>query len=76
MDWQTLISDLTRRGVTQIVMAARAGCSQSTISEIFKGKIKDPAYSIGRALVDFHEEMTEMTRSSVALGAGDVVKHD
>lgn len=73
MDWQTLISELTRNGVTQTVMAIRAGCSQSTISEIFKGKIKDPAYSIGRALVDFHKEITG---SSVAITTGEAVKHD
>jgi predicted transcriptional regulator len=56
MDWQKIISDLSGFGVTQKDMAAHCGCGQSTISEIGRGVIKNPAYNIGKCLVDLYAE--------------------
>ena len=56
MNWQKLISELSAAGVTQKDIAAQCACGQSTISEILRGAIKNPAYSIGKQLIDLHAE--------------------
>jgi hypothetical protein len=56
MNWIKLISDLSAAGVTQKDIAAHCACGQSTISEIGRGAIKNPAYSIGKQLIDMHAE--------------------
>lgn len=56
MDWKKIIYELSVAGVTQTVMAERCKCSQSTISEISRGEIKNPAYSTGAALLALHAE--------------------
>lgn len=50
MDWKTAIEELIRLGVKQPQIAEACGCSQSAISQLANGKIKDPRDSIGQAL--------------------------
>lgn len=57
MDWTKITADLAARGVTQKTIADRCKCGQSTVSEISRGEIKNPAYSIGKALIDLHAEI-------------------
>lgn len=64
MDWTKIISELSAKGVTQKTMADRAQCGQSTISEISRGEIRNPAYSIGKSLLDLHSEVVESNREA------------
>jgi len=50
MDWKEAIAELVRLGITQPQIASACGCSQSAISMLANGKIKDPRDSIGQAL--------------------------
>lgn len=56
MDWKLIIADLMNAGVTQVEMASHCDCGQSTISEIYRGEIKNPAWRIGSVLVDLHRQ--------------------
>lgn len=47
---QLVAALLERGGMTQTQIAEACGCSQSTISDIAKGKNKSPAYHIGKKL--------------------------
>ncbi|MBL8506024.1 MAG: helix-turn-helix domain-containing protein [Methylobacillus glycogenes] len=55
MNWKKLIQELSEAGVTQVEMAKHCDCGQSTISEISRGLIKNPAYGIGVKLVELHK---------------------
>lgn len=55
MDWKDILRQLRERGWTQQLLADRVGASQSAISDLSSGKTKDPAHSIGRALVELLE---------------------
>lgn len=55
MNWTNIITKLSDAGVTQKEIAQHCGCGQSTISEILRGEIKNPAYSIGSGLIDLYE---------------------
>lgn len=55
MDWKKLISDLQAAGVTQVQMAAKCGCAQTTISDLLNGRIERPRYEIGAALVNLRQ---------------------
>ena len=54
MDWKKLIADLQASGVTQVQMAKKCKCAQTTISDILNGRIEHPRYEIGAALVAIH----------------------
>lgn len=56
MNWTNIITKLSDAGVTQKEIAQHCGCGQSTISEILRGEIKNPAYSIGSKLISLCEE--------------------
>jgi len=64
MDWTKIISELSAKGVTQKAMADRAQCGQSTISEISRGEIRNPAYSIGKAILDLHYEVVQLNKEA------------
>jgi len=57
MDWKTLISELSELGATQVEIASRCGCGQSTVSEIGRGEIKNPGASTAFALVAMRDEL-------------------
>jgi len=54
MDWTNLLSELKEARVPQKEIAEFCGCSQSTISELSRGEIKEPAHSTGEKLIKFH----------------------
>lgn len=56
MNWSQLIRELSERGVTQKEIADYCGCGQSTVSELLRGEIKEPSWSIGSALTALHAE--------------------
>jgi transcriptional regulator with XRE-family HTH domain len=64
MDWKKIISDLSESGITQIAMAERCKCAQSTISEISKGKIKNPSFTTGFELVAMHSEVCGVKKAA------------
>lgn len=51
MDWKTLIENLTAKGWKQQQIADFCGCAQSVISELAAGKVKNPRFSTGQALI-------------------------
>lgn len=56
MDWIKLLSEISSAGATQKETADFCGCSQSTISELSRGEIKEPGFSIGKKLIEFYEQ--------------------
>lgn len=54
MNWIDLLEELRRRGWTQARLSERLGISQSAVSELQAGKIKDPRHSTGAALERLH----------------------
>jgi transcriptional regulator with XRE-family HTH domain len=54
MDWKKLLSEISGAGLTQKEVADYCGCSQSTISELSRGEIKEPAHSLGEKLIECH----------------------
>lgn len=51
MDWKTLIETLTAKGWKQQQIAEFCGCAQSVISELATGKVKNPRFTTGQALI-------------------------
>ncbi|HQU89947.1 MAG TPA: helix-turn-helix transcriptional regulator [Denitromonas sp.] len=51
MNWKTIIADLRERGHTQSSIAKRCGVSQATICDLANGKILNPSWQLGDALV-------------------------
>jgi transcriptional regulator with XRE-family HTH domain len=68
MDWKNAVAELVGLGVTQPQIADACGCSQSAISQLANGKIKDPRDSIGQALrrllADKQREAAEKAEAS------------
>jgi predicted transcriptional regulator len=62
MDWKTVIAELAGLGVTQPQIAEACRCSQSAISQLATGRIKDPRDSIGQAI----RAMLEAKRADAA----------
>lgn len=52
MDWTALMARLKDRGWTQVALAQRLGVSQSTLSDLHRGDVKDPRYSLAARLID------------------------
>lgn len=50
MNWKSAVAELVALGITQPQIAEACGCSQSAISQLANGKIRDPRDSIGQAL--------------------------
>jgi transcriptional regulator with XRE-family HTH domain len=53
-NWQLLLAELKKRGWRQVQIAERAGVVQATVSKLARGSIREPAYSVGAALLDLH----------------------
>jgi len=54
MDWTRLIADLTGAGMTQAEIAEACGCTQSSISDLWRGETKSPNFDLGSRLVQLH----------------------
>lgn len=63
MNIQIITNRLLERGLKQVDIARYVGCSQPTISDISRGKIRNPSFGIGMALLDLarknHIEVSE-----------------
>lgn len=58
-DLKAVIDELIEKGGwTQVRIAERIDCAQSTISDIQNGKLKHgPSWVIGKALIELHAEI-------------------
>ena len=56
MQWKNIISDLKASGLTQMQIAEKCGCAQSTISEMATDGKRTPRFPIGAALLDLHKK--------------------
>lgn len=66
MDWKTIILGLSASGLTQAEIAKYCGCGQSTISELLRGEIRDPAYRIGSRLIELYQSTASSSRHDAA----------
>lgn len=57
MDWTSLLKDLATAGLSQTRIAELCGSSQTTISDLSRGHVKNPSYRIGAALMVLHEKV-------------------
>ena len=51
MNWTQLLIDLKSARLSQTQIAEFCGCGQTTISDLYAGKIKNPSYPIGLSLI-------------------------
>lgn len=56
MNWQELVSDLIKSGMTQTEIAEAAKCTQPFISELYTGRKKSCDYEIGVVLVRMRDK--------------------
>lgn len=63
-NWQQVLTELDQSGISQQEIAKFAGCSQPTISELARGLIREPKYSIGKRLIELHGQ--RVTRDAAA----------
>jgi predicted transcriptional regulator len=54
MDWQRLVLDIQGAGLTQTEIAVRTESSQASISDLLRGKVRDPRWSLGERLRALH----------------------
>jgi len=57
VDFSTLIRELRESGVSQNSIARETGYTQANISQIARGKIKDPAWPLGDYIIRRHAEV-------------------
>ena len=62
MNWQILLSDITRAGITQVDMAKEFGCAQSTISDLARGVTRSPNFELGQHLFALHKKVVRKSR--------------
>jgi len=51
MDWQLIIADIQKRGLSQSQIASACHCGQATVSDLSSGKTKQPSFVLGQALL-------------------------
>lgn len=59
MNWEELLADLIKSGLTQAQIAESAGCTQAFISNLFTGTKKSCDYEIGVRLVRMRDELNQ-----------------
>lgn len=60
MNFQTLIADLMRAGLTQMEIERRSGVDQSTVSAIYTGRRgRRVSYDVASRLQALHAELAE-----------------
>lgn len=59
MDWKSVIFQAqAEHGLTQAQIAERVGCTQTCISDLYRGKTVDPLYTVGAKLI----QLTKLKR--------------
>lgn len=56
MDWNKIVAEIKETGLTQAQIADAIGVSAGTLSEICSGKVSEPKWSRGDALIAIHAE--------------------
>ncbi|MGJ7529826.1 XRE family transcriptional regulator [Variovorax sp. GB1P17] len=51
MDWQSIIAEIQKRGLSQSQIAAFCRCGQATVSDLANGKTKQPSFVFGQSLL-------------------------
>lgn len=57
MNWQTLLSDIRAKGLSQVEIGRRIGRSQAWVAAVVAGKYRDIGWSDGEALRQLHAEL-------------------
>lgn len=60
MDWKQLVLDIKGTGMTQEQIADSIGVSVGTLSELINGKVTEPKWSRGDALIALHRERCDL----------------
>lgn len=55
MDWKIIIRELMDWGFTQEEIGAHTGISQSTVSDLKRGRLKSIRYEAGTKLMKLHK---------------------
>lgn len=80
MKWKQVLTEIKQRqGLTQVQIAARVGCSQATICDLYHGRTAEPRYSIGQKLIELanseaasrHPASAASGNHTAAAGQGD-----
>ena len=56
MDWNKIVAEIKETGLTQAQIADAIGVSAGTLSEICSGKVSEPKWSRGDAILAIHAE--------------------
>lgn len=56
MDWNKIVTEIKDAGLTQALIAEHIGVSAGTLSELCSGKVTEPKWSKGDALLALHAE--------------------
>lgn len=56
MDWNKIVAEIKEAGLTQAQIADAVGVSAGTLSELCSGKVSEPKWSRGDALLSLHAE--------------------
>lgn len=59
MNWTSIIQDLLLAGMTQAEIADSCDTVQGHISDLLRGKRKQPGWSLGNKLLSLHAERCE-----------------
>lgn len=54
MDWNKIVTEIKESGLTQAEIAAAIGVATGTLSELCSGKVSEPKWSRGDALLELH----------------------
>lgn len=61
--WQSLVNDLVAAGLSESEIGRRVGYSQTTIHRLKHGRMAEPTFSRGRALLALHEQVCQRGES-------------
>lgn len=54
LDWQRLILNLRREGMSAAAISRKVKCAPETVQHLARGDVVEPKFSIGVALLDLH----------------------
>lgn len=56
MNWNEVVADIKATGMTQAEIAEAVGIAAGTLSELCNGKVIEPKWSKGQAILALHAE--------------------
>lgn len=60
------LEEIFESGLSYKDIASHCGCDVSTLYRIKEGRIEDPRYSVGKAIVDLHKRVTARVKKKAA----------